>query len=241
MKVRDVMTTELVTVGPDAPLKAVVERLVRAGVSGLPVVDDGRLVGMITEADLISKEAYGDHRPRALALLSDALAGHDHHWVEKAAGAVASEVMTAAPATCRPADDVRMVARRMLESKIKRLPVVDDGELVGIVARHDVLAMFDRPDEEIAGALARALSNDSNMPEEHSVHAAVHDGVVTLTGEVRYDWDVAIVVGIARDVAGVIEVDCHLNVRQKRPPGVGGKPYVYEPWDSVKPWMFNSR
>lgn len=75
MKVGDIMATDVVSVAPDTPFKEVVDRLLRAGVSSLPVVDaEGKLIGLITEADLISKEAYDGHRRRAVALLADALA-----------------------------------------------------------------------------------------------------------------------------------------------------------------------
>ena len=95
MKVGDVMTTGVVSVRPDTPYKELVERLVQFDVSGLPVVDESaKVVGIVTEADLVSREAYGGHRHRALALLVDVLSGREHHWVTKAGGSVAADVMT---------------------------------------------------------------------------------------------------------------------------------------------------
>jgi CBS domain-containing protein len=230
MKVADIMTTDVVSVAPDTPFKEVVERLVRAGVSSLPVVDtQGKLIGLITEADLISKEAYDGHRHRALALLADVLAARDHHWLAKAAGSVAADMMTKKVTVCGSGDDVRSVARRMLERGVKRMPVVEAGALVGMVSRHDVLKMFDRPDDAIADDLRHVLSDHVNMPEDAHVRFAVDQGVVTLTGEVRYGWDEAIVVSLVRAVAGVLEVVSHLHHREPNP-----RP-------STQPWMFGAR
>jgi CBS domain-containing protein len=217
MKVGDIMTTELVAVAPNTPFKEVVERLVRSDVSSLPVVDDrGKLVGLITEADLISKEAYGGHR-RALSLLADVLSARDHHWITKAVGSVAADVMTRTVSGCRSDEDVRTAARRMLELGIKHMPVVDAGALVGIVSRHDILQMFDRPDGAIADDVQRVLSDSRNMPEDHHVRFFVEQGVVTLTGDVRHKWDMPIVVAMVQPVAGVIDVINRLHHREPNP------------------------
>jgi CBS domain-containing protein len=217
MRVGDVMTKDLVTVGPDTPFKEVVEHLVRSEVSSVPVVDaQGRLVGLITEADLISKEAYGGGR-RALGLLADVLSARDHHWVTKASGSRAANVMTTSVVVCRPDDDVRSVARRMLQRGVKRMPVVDGDTLVGIVSRRDILAMFDRPDEAIAADVGRLLEDGLNIPYDCHVGFAVADGVVTLTGDVRYGWDEPIIVTQVRDVPGVIDVISQLHHRKPNP------------------------
>jgi CBS domain-containing protein len=147
MKVRDVMTRNVVTIAPDTPYQDVVETLVEREVSGLPVVDRiGALVGIVTEADLISKEAYGGNRSRALALLADVVSVRPHHWATKGLGSVAADVMTTDVVACAPEEDVQVVARRMLTRGVKRMPVVDDGRLVGIVSRPDILKMFARED-----------------------------------------------------------------------------------------------
>jgi CBS domain-containing protein len=230
MKVGDVMTRELVSVGPDTPFKEVVERLVRADVSSLPVVGpDGRLLGLITEADLISKEAYGPHRRRALALLADLVSARDHHWLVKAAGSLAADVMTTDVMVCSPDDELRVAAKRMLERGVKRMPVVDAGVLVGIVSRKDILGSLDRPDTAIAGDVDRVLSDGLNMPEGAHVRYLVEQGVVTLGGDVRYQWDDPIVVSLVREVPGVIEVVDHLHHRHANP-----RP-------STQQWMFGAR
>jgi len=217
VKVGDVMTTTLVTVGPDAPFKEVVELLVRSGVSSLPVVDRaGKLVGLVTEADLVSKEAYPGRR-RALALLADVVSARDHHWVTKAAGSVAADVMTRHVTVCAPHEDLHVAARRMLEAGVKRMPVVDDGVLLGMISRHDILKSFDRPDVDIAGDIERVLADPLKAPEGGHVGVAVDGGVVTLTGDVRYEWDERIVVSLVGNVPGVIDVVTRLQHREPNP------------------------
>jgi CBS domain-containing protein len=106
------------------------------------VIDaDGTLVGIVTEADLVSREAYGPDRRRPLGLIVDYLRDRDPAWVRKASATTAADLMTRVVTTASPDDEVRVTARRMLEGGRKRLPVVaSDGRLVGIVSRRDVLA-----------------------------------------------------------------------------------------------------
>ena len=218
MKIEEIMTKEVTTVAPETPFKDVIDRLVRCEVSGLPVVDgNGKLVGLVTEADVIPKEAFSGRRHRALALLGDVLSGRDHGWVEKARGSTAADVMTKNVTTCRRNDDARSVARRMLELDIKRMPVVEAGEVVGIVSRHDILSEFDRPDEAILADVKIALTHDPNLPDDQHVQCSVDDGIVSLTGDVRYGWDEAIVVSIVRGVPGVIDVVSHIHAREANP------------------------
>jgi CBS domain-containing protein len=141
------MTTEIVTVGPDATFAEIVDTLVSNDVSGVPVVDGtGRLLGIVTEADLVSREAYGPRRRRALGLLAEYFRGRDPQWVRKSAALKARELMTAAPDTAGPDEDLMEPARRMLEHHRKRLPVVEHGRIVGIVARQDLLQHFRGPE-----------------------------------------------------------------------------------------------
>lgn len=141
--VGEVMTTGVLTVRPMTRFNEIVTLLLDYDISGLPVVDlDGVLIGMVSEADLITKEAYrhGEGRRRHLGLLRDHLAGRDAEWVAKAAGRNAQELMTSPVRTVTPDQDLATAARIMLEEHVKRLPVVrEDGKLVGILARHDLL------------------------------------------------------------------------------------------------------
>ncbi len=231
MKIRDIMTKHVITVASDAPLKEVIEHMVHSEVSGVPVVDSsGRLLGIVTEADVITKEAYGGRRPRALELLVDTLAGRDHHWVAKAAGLTAADVMSEHPVVCEPSDEVATVARRMLERGVKRIPVVEDGLLEGIVSRQDILAIFDRSDDAIANEVAQVLTTHPNLPDDRHVRSTINDGVVTLSGDVRYEWDKPVVIAIVRSVPGVLDVVSHLHHRESNPRSSPS------PWQAAALW-----
>jgi CBS domain-containing protein len=224
VKIADIMTKDVVSVGPRMAFKDVVECLVRSDVSGLPVLDDsGQLVGIVTEADVTSKEAYGGHRRRALAVLADVLSVRPHHWVTKSAGWTAADVMTRDVVVCGPDEAVRVVARRMLDCGVKRMPVVQSGELVGMVSRQDILRTFARPDDAIAADITNALATHPNRPDDCHVRCSVQGGVATLTGDVRYAWDEPVVVSLARDVEGVIDVASNIRSREPdpRPPAFG--------------------
>ena len=139
MKVAEVMTRAVITVGPQAPWQEVAERMLDAGVSGIPVIGtDGSLLGIVTEADLISKPAFGARRQRSLAVFVELVTG-DAGWADKAVAGTAAELMTSPPNTASPEENIEAAAQRMLDRKVKRLPVVSGGRLVGIVSRRDLL------------------------------------------------------------------------------------------------------
>lgn len=215
MKVKDVMTTELVTAGPDMQFKDLLERMISADVSSVPILDDdGKLVGLVTETDLLSKEAYGSVRHPSLALLAEIMHGSKQDWVTKAQGSKAREIMSTNLVVCGPDEEIRAVARRMLVNAVRHVPVLESGTMVGIVSRHDLLSVFDRPDEAIAADVARTLAQDGNMPEDHHVRFGVEGGVVVLEGDVRYRWDQEVVVSIVREIPGVVEVIDHMQHRE---------------------------
>lgn len=217
MKVAEVMTTPVVTVAPDEPWKQVAERMLDAGVSGLPVTnDDGLLLGVVTEADLVSKPAFGIRRHRSLVAFVELLTG-DARWAGKATALTAAELMTPAVITASPREDVRAAARRMLDRRVKRLPVVDGGQLVGIVSRRDLLRVFHRSDDDIAAELAEKLASVRYAPEDHEVTASVEDGVVTLDGWVRAEGDVPVVEGLAWRVPGVVHVVDRVAFHERTP------------------------
>jgi len=216
MKVAEIMTTRLVTVGPEATWKHVAEQMVDAGVSGLPVVDQaGYLLGIVTEADLVSRPAFGERRHRSLVALVDLLTG-DARWAAKATALTAAELMTTAVITTTPRENVRSAAQRMLDRGVKRLPVLDGGRLVGIVSRRDLLRSFHRTDADIATEIAARLASARYAPDDHQVTATVEDGVVTLEGSVLFDDDIPVVDGLAREVAGVVQVVNRVTPKETR-------------------------
>jgi CBS domain-containing protein len=211
MKIKDVMTTEVLTVQEDTPFKDVVELLVEHRVSGVPVVDtEGNLRGLVTEADLVSKEAFDLRHRRPLAAVTELISGSSR-WSGKAAGLTAREVMTERVVVVEPGADVRTAARKMLDLGVKRLPVVEDGRVVGIVSRQDLLRIFHRPDADIAAELEVKMASPLYAPEDHTVIASVADGVVTLTGRVSFAGEVPVIEGLAADVLGVVHVDSRIT------------------------------
>ena len=125
-QVADIMSRTVVTATEDTPLPDLIDQMVGHGISGIPIVNhESVLVGIVTEADLISKVAYGGTHRRPLAVLGEALRGHERHWEVKAAGLTAGQIMTTEVETARPQEAVQAAARRMVRHSIKRLPVVD--------------------------------------------------------------------------------------------------------------------
>jgi len=205
--VGDVMTTKVVTVEPTTPFKSIVELLLTWNIDGVPVIDIGdRLVGVVTEADLISRESYGPQQAHALAAVVPASYRSDGEWLAKAEGLTAGEVMTTDLATCTPDEDLRVAARRMLRQHRKQLPVVEGDRLVGIVARRDLLTIFDRDDADIAADVSRALRDRALLPEATDVTARVDEGVVHLSGSVGLSVDAGVIRAVLGSVPGVVDV-----------------------------------
>jgi CBS-domain-containing membrane protein len=218
MKVRDIMQPEVITVGLETTFVELVDKLLTHDISGLPVVDgEGRLLGIVTEADLVSKGAYGYRRRRALGLVADYLRGRDPQWVRKASGRTAGEVMTTAAATAGPDEEVGVAARRMLENRLKRLPVVEDGRLVGILTRHDLLQPYHRSDGAILADLDRLLADPLRVPERHEVRPSVAAGVVTLEGTAMWPSDVVLLEAVVARIPGVVAVENRLSPREAEP------------------------
>ena len=144
VKVRQVMTTDVLTFSPDEPVQDAMRRLVEVGVDGAPVVDGGRVVGMLSSGDLIVQESQL-HFPTVIELFGSVieLPSAKRHFEEdlhKAVGASTRDVMDDEPVVVGPEDTLERAATLMHDDEVSRLPVVDgDGRLVGIVARGDLL------------------------------------------------------------------------------------------------------
>jgi len=201
--VKDVMCALPVSVSKTATFREIAARLRECRVSAFPVVDaDGKVIGVVSEADLMVKEAMGDEPNVVWGLL----AGIVHHAGRaKAAGVTAADLMTSPAVTIGPGDTVEHAARLMYDHKVKRLPVVDQrGRPIGIISRSDLLTVFDRPDAEIREEIMSQVITGRSEPSWYSV--IVKDGVVTLEGTPE---TVAIgrdLVRRARHVQGVIAV-----------------------------------
>lgn len=144
LTVRDVMTTEVLTFHPDDAVPDAMARLVDRGIDAGPVVDeDNRVVGMLSASDLIVRESKL-HLPTVISLLGATLElpGEKRRFdedLEKKLGASVSEVMDDEPVVCGPDDSFESAATLMHDHDVSRLPVIENGGLVGIIARADIL------------------------------------------------------------------------------------------------------
>ena len=169
MKVKDLMTTNVVAVGTETPLKDVADILSEFRISGLPVVSErGTVLGVVSENDILVKER-GTEPLRGL--VGRLIAGDAVKLEAKLAAKTAGEAMTSPAVTITADRPVSAAAAEMVERRINRLPVVDeDGKLVGIVTRADLVKAFARSDEEIIRELrddvmTRALQAGGSDPE----------------------------------------------------------------------------
>jgi CBS domain-containing protein len=208
--VRDAMTDagRLVSVSPDATLKQVAELMVEHEISGLPVVDaDGRVLGVISEADVIRGETGGTGGQGMIAR-ARAIADPDSLSIPRTAG----EAMSSPAVTIRDDETVVEAAHRIDERGVNRLPVVDeDGRLVGIIARADVVRAFARSDEAIADAVREEVERALGLASD-AVQVAVSDGEVLLSGEVDTDANAKLAAFFAMRVPGVVAVRSELQV-----------------------------
>jgi CBS-domain-containing membrane protein len=205
-KVKDVMTGEVVAVRRDASFKEMAARLRQYRVSAFPVIDENRrVIGVVSEADLLAKEALaGDH-----AGIPAAVSGILHHKdYKKSEGLTAGDLMTHPAVTARPEDSIEHAARLMYTLQVKRLPVVDaGGYLVGIVSRADLLTVFDRTDEEIHAEIVNDVILREFLVDPAVFVVTVTDSVVTIQGNPETaDLGHNLVTKI-RHVQGVVAVD----------------------------------
>lgn len=151
--VHQVMTTDVVTFAPDDTVEAAARVMIEKQIGGAPVVDpDGRLVGLLSDDDLIVSESRL-HVPTVVTVLGAYLelpssVDRFESELRKAVGAKVADVMTADPPVCSEDDTVEQVATTMHEHAISRLPVVREGRVVGIVSRGDIVRSIIRPGGE---------------------------------------------------------------------------------------------
>lgn len=221
------MTRVVVTATPEDSFKDAVERMLARGVSSLPVVtEDGRLVGIVSETDLIANEAFEPRKRGVLALIGEALSGHDAAYIHKASERRVRELMTPDVVSIASDEPVRKAARRMLDFGVNHLPVVDDDHVVGVVARQDLLSSFRRSDADIERELDRNLHDPIWAPDDVRVTVAVRDGVVSANGSVRTPADRGVVMRMLERAAGVVAVDADIETRE---PDVKLGPYLTPP------------
>ena len=208
--VKDVMSAEVVAVRRGASFNEMAASLRQYRVSAFPVIDDdGKVIGVVSEADLLAKEALADGQ----AGIPGAVTGLLHRkQQEKADALTAGEMMTHPAVTVRPDDTVEHAARMMYTLQVKRLPVVDAGGcLIGIVSRSDVLAVFDRPDSEILAEITDDVILHEFLIDPAMFVVTIRDGVVTIRGNLESANLGHQLVAKIRSVRGVVAVRDELS------------------------------
>lgn len=221
MKAKDIMTTAVVTVTPDSTVVHAIRLMLQRKISGLPVVDAaGRIVGMVTEGDLLRRVETGTERrrPRWLEFLLGP--GRLAEEYTHAHGRKVEEVMTASPVTAGEESSLEEIVHLMEKRQIKRVPIVRDGEqLVGIVSRANLLHALASLSHEVKPAsqndgsireqLLKSLEKQSWAPAG-ARDITVRDGVVELWGSITDERERQALIVAAENVPGVKGVKDHL-------------------------------
>jgi CBS domain-containing protein len=200
MRVKDIMSSPVYTVEQTTKVAAAATLLTAKSVTALPVLDEaGGLVGMVGESDLLWHRVPADPTAhlRPLPAIDPA----------ERPGLVA-EVMSPYPVTTRPDIDVAEAAEAMLEYDVRSIPVLEDGDLVGIVSRRDILRAMVRGDDVLTAEVQHRL--DEYADGQHRWTATVEDGVVRIAGDFDDSTEQGVVAVLARTVPGVTAVDLGL-------------------------------
>lgn len=223
MKASDVMTRDVVTVGPDTPVRDIAALMTAKRISGVPVVaDDGRLAGILSETDLLHRAETGTERQRKwwLGIFADADSlARDY---AKAHGLRARDVMSAAVVTVDADAELRVVADVLDRRNLKRLPVLSDGKLVGIITQGDLVralagatpttADVEIDDQALAETIARRM-RAAHWLDSNIVNVAVEGGVVKLAGLVASPDQRRALRVLAEETPGVVRVEDKLGIR----------------------------
>ena len=142
IQAKDIMTTDLITVSPDMEIVKAAKILLEKGINGIPVVDGGKLVGILCQSDLIAQQKKLPV-PSMFTLLDGLIPLGSTKQFEKAlqkiAATTVADAMTADPVTVNPETSVEEIAGLMVDRSFHTIPVVEKGRLVGIVGKEDVL------------------------------------------------------------------------------------------------------
>jgi CBS domain-containing protein len=215
--VKDVMTTQVVAVKLGASFKEMAARLRQDRVSAFPVIDDdGKVIGVVSEADMLARKVLSaDHAGTSTGMMH-------RGEQEKAEDLTAGDLMTHPAITVSPEDSVEVAARLMYTLQVKRLPVIDpSGRLAGIISRTDVLAVFDRSDEEIRKEITDDVIWHECGADPSQFAVTFQAGVVTLEGRpetVALGHDM---VRRIRHVQGVVAVRDRLSYPDAYPVAAG--------------------
>lgn len=205
--VKDVMSTHVIAVREFASFKEIATRLREQRVSAFPVIDlDNKVIGVVSEADLLPKEALEGTVPSVLHSL-----GRSREQ-SRINAVTAADLMTRPPVTIGPDEPVTRAARLMYSRRVKRLPVTnEDGRLIGIVTRSDVLSVYSRPDAEIQREITQDLILGTRLCDPDKFAVAVKDGIVTIQGTPETAVIGRDIIHSTRHVEGVVAVRDRLS------------------------------
>lgn len=226
MQASDVMTRNVISVSPDSEVREIASLLLEHGISAVPVVNAaGKVLGIVSEGDLMRRVELQEERHTSWWL--KLFTGHDAGEYVKSHGRLAHEVMTPEPITIDETMPLHRIAALLEKHHIKRVPVVSDGKLVGIVSRANLLRGFSvaetparvtSDDKEIRRAIVEEVETNTDVLVDH-INVMVSDGKVQLWGLVESrDQKMAVQVA-AENVPGVTSVENNLGFI---PRGFGG-------------------
>lgn len=206
----DVMTAPVISVRPDATVKEIASLMLAHHISGLPVVSsDDVMLGIVTESDLLHKER-GPRLPRPGFSRALRRFGRPAVAQKKASGCTAADLMSAPVVTVGESTLLYEIAALMVARGINRVPVLRGSRLVGIVSRADIMQALTRTDAEVAEAVRATLLHELWVDISH-LDIDVHDGVVTLDGQVERRSECDLVARWAAAVDGVVSVRSRLG------------------------------
>ncbi len=212
MTVRDVMTRSVVSVHSGTPLKDVALLLIDHRISGVPVVDgDGAVLGVVSEADMLMKVQGADavrHRPLARFLGESR---ETRAQLAKLWAVTAAEAMTAPAVTITSGRSIHEAAAIMTGGSVNRLPVVDDGRLVGIVTRADLVRAYVRSDDELARTIREDVLRGILWLEPALFTVIVTDGVASISGRVQRRSTAEMVERTVSMVPGIVDVHADVS------------------------------
>lgn len=207
MRVRELMSNPPLSVSPNATLRDVAAVLSEHKISGVPVVADGRLLGVVSESDIVDKECGPEEEQNRRRRRS-----FRRRLRARTCATTAGEAMTSPAIEVEPWMSAYQAAWLMSTHDVNRLPVVDRGRLVGLITRRDLVRHFARPEAEIEQEVRAAVqSYDPALTSGH-LQVVVENGRVRLEGEVEAVADLEVVPRIAGHVPGVLAVDAQLHV-----------------------------
>ena len=216
--VKDVMSTNVIAVRQNASYKEMAAMLHSQRVSAFPVIEgDNKVIGVVSETDLLTKEALEGSVPRTLQSLTR------QRVRSQVNGVTAADLMSKPAVTIGPDESVTQAARLMYNRRVKRLPVVsDDGTLIGIVTRSDVLSVYSTPDPQIHSEISQDLILGVFLCDPDRFTVTVKDGIVTIEGIPETTQVGLDIIDAIRHMEGVVAVRDRLSYPADPQYGISG-------------------